>query len=145
MTETAKDLSLSIRFDENCSRTVARDDLAAFVGRLTGVIRESTNDFVLMASRQAQVHIILDCAREQDGQLISCHPSPDAINCVRLLLKGEARNPETERDCQLLAFKIGKHLRWRLHDDTEVNAWLALDELVPVTITEDRPWWRFWR
>lgn len=145
MAVSANDLSLSIRFDENCSRTVPRDELAAFLERLPGVARESANDFVLHASHEAQVHIILDCVRVQEDRLISCHPSPDAINCVRLLLNGAARTTDSEREAQLLAFQLAKHLRWRLHDDSEVNAWLALDELFQATIVEDRPWWHFWR
>jgi len=142
---TAKDLTLSIRADENCSRTLPREEVAAFIANLPGVVREGTNDLVLNAAGQAQVHIILDCARQQGSQLVSCHPSPDTINCVRLLMTSGSRTPATERDCQILAFQIARHLRWRLHDDSEVNAWLDLDSLVSANLTEDRPWWHFWR
>jgi hypothetical protein len=140
----ASDLMLSIRADENCTRTVPREALAVFISTLHGVSRESSNDFLLKAADHIQAHILLDCARQQGDQLVSCHPAPDTINCVRLMMTATGRTPETERDCQRLAVQIARHLNWRLHDDSETNAWLSLNALGSATITENKPWWRFW-
>lgn len=135
---------LSIRSDENCSRSILKAPLDNFIGKLRGVERAGDDSFEMELPGDGRLQIQLLFVRVEHGNLIACHPTPEIVNCVRLSMASFHRNPQAEQECYWAAYEVTKRLGWRLHDDTDKGDWISKEYLENVLSREARSWWDLW-
>jgi len=139
------DFEMTIRSDEEFSRSVDRVPVEAYLERLPGVRRHGDGAFVLDSPPDHRMDLVVEC-RRWDGMVGERMETTGLVNCIFLRIPASVRGPEKERDYFVLAFAIADHLGWPLFDDTDSgcrldSGWLAT--AFP-TIEARRPWWKFW-
>jgi hypothetical protein len=139
------DFEMTIRSDEQFSRSVRRELVESFIGKLPGVIINGDKGFALNSSFGCWMDIMVE-SRRWDGKVGERVDGGELANCVHLRIPQSARGPEKEREYFMLAFAIANHLGWNVHDDTDSGDWVSKEglEVMFPTGEKPKPWWKIW-
>src|SRR5690242_1537205 len=97
---------LTIRADNEYSRSTLLAALAAFIDQLPHIRRNGPSGFVLEAPPARWMNISLEVA-DQHGDSVAVHEAGgDQVNCIRLNIPYANLGQEAERDYFPLAFDI---------------------------------------
>lgn len=139
------DFEMTIRPDEEFSRSVNRKLVESFIEKLPGVRRNGDGAFALDLPPGRWMDIVVE-SRRWDGKAGERLETEELVNCVYLRIPASVRGPEKERDYFVLAFAIAEHLGWLLYDDTDSGCCLGkgwLEKTFPVKQVP-KPWWKVW-
>jgi hypothetical protein len=139
------DFEMTIRPDEEFSRSVKRELVESFLEQLPGFNRNGDNAFVFNSPFDRWMDIAVEF-RRWDGKVGERVDATELANCISLRIPASVRGPEKEKDYFVLAFAIADHFGWLLYDDTDSGCCLGRDWLERNFPTKQapRPWWKLW-
>lgn len=139
------DFEMTIRSDEEFSRSVKRELVEAFLEQLPGVRRNGDRTFALNSPLDRWMDIVVE-SRRWDGKIGERMEAEELVNCIFLRIPASVRGPEKERDYFVLAFDIADHFGWLLFDDTDSGCCRGREWLERAFPTKQarRPWWKVW-
>jgi hypothetical protein len=115
---------MTIRPDEQFSRSERRAVIESFIERLPGVVRNGDRAFALNSPLDRWMDIAVEY-RRWDGGVGERVDGGELANCIHLRIPASVRGPEKERDYFVLAFAIARHFGWLLFDDTDSGCCLG--------------------
>jgi hypothetical protein len=128
---------LTIRGDEQHSRSTPMDALAAFIAGLPDIKPNGDMGFALDDLPKRWMEIDLEVVSEDGDSIAESWQTYEAINCVRLHIPYQFLGKAIERDYLPTAFAISEFVGWPVYDEQK-------DEFLAPEATRIKSWWKFW-
>jgi hypothetical protein len=134
------DFEVTVRPDEDFTRSVRRDTIESFLEKLPNVARHGKGFLLDSFGRAMDLEPQF---RRSDGRTGEPVEGGDQTNCVYLHIPAHARGADRDHEYFAIAFSIADHLGWLVFDDTDSGSTMSRSRSEPDPPPQ-KPWWKVW-